>query len=98
MPGYSTYVIKPQLGNLTWATLQKPALVGDLLVSVHQTDANFMVNVTNPANVLATVCVPKLGSSSLQVVVDGRKVAGHLVSDYVCVANIGSGPHQVSRF
>lgn len=59
-PGYATWSVRPQLGNLTWASIKYPTLKGPLLVAVNQTALSFAVTVTAPGNTMGVVCVPLL--------------------------------------
>jgi len=98
--GYSLFRVKPQPGvGIITASAKVPTLSGWIFVNFQQNLTSFALQLTSPANMLATVCLPSLGSSDSSLLVDGVKVQGYVGSDYVCIDKIGSGngPRVITR-
>ena len=99
-PAFSSWSLKPQPGNVTWARVRVPTVAGGFDISVNQTTSmdilgsphdeavtsnmnatsttSIVVTVAPPANTQGRVCLPRLGSSSLQIVVDGHARNGQV--------------------
>ena len=103
-PGYSTWSISPQPGNLNWAQGQVPTPSGTPVVSRWQVGSNsssFELTMSAPSGTTGTVTVPELGSSRA-IAEDGKivwaggaAVAGASASDAngaVTFSNV-SGTH-----
>ena len=91
-PGYKKFEIKPQPGDVAEASISVPTHAGLIKASFTQSATMFELTLSPPANTMARVCLPKLGLTSTDVTVDGKKTAATAqTGDYVCVANIGSG-------
>lgn len=89
--GYARFDVKPQPGNVTSAQILLPTLAGALRVGFEQVVGKvFKVTLQPPANTLARVCLPKLGSRTRTLKVDSVTVAAVVQGDYLCVGGIGS--------
>lgn len=66
-----------------------------------QAPASFTLTIGAPANTHGTVCLPKLGSASATITVDGKPAVGYAESDwyYICIDGIAGSqtPHVVTR-
>lgn len=99
-PGYKTFVIKPQPGDVEEASISVPTHSGLIKASLkQQASQSFTLTLQPPANTVARVCLPKLGLASKDLVVDGTHTAAVEQGDYLCVDGIGSGsaPRVISR-
>jgi hypothetical protein len=101
-PGYMRFTCKPQPGPVEEAQIVFPTHSGLIKASfTQQPGTSFSLQLTPPANTLAKVCLPKLGSSSMSLDVDGAPTAGYAQGDYVCVEGIGSAadgtPRHITR-
>lgn len=105
-PGFKTFTVKPQPGNVTTASIKVPTLSGYIHVSMEQllpsspkNGGGMRVALLSPASTLATVCLTKLDVPGLELTVDGVATQGVEQGDYVCIAGLGSkvGGHVVSR-
>lgn len=75
-PGYSTWSIAPQPGNLSWAQGQVPTPAGTPVVSrwrVGDNTSSFELTMSAPKGTSGTVSIPELGSSRL-IAEDGKIV------------------------
>ena len=98
-PAFKTFQVKPQPGNLTWASIKVPTIAGFIAASFNSTAADFKLTLSVPANTKARVCLPTLGLAGTALQVDGKQIQGALERDYVCVDGVGSStaPHVVER-
>jgi len=100
-PGYKTYSLKPQPGNVTHASIKVPTLSGYIEVTLAQIPGKSISLVLRaPASTSATVCLPRLGSPSTSLLIDGKTAAGYVQRDYICVPGVGSsasGFRTISR-
>jgi len=98
-PGFRTWKVKPQPGNLTHFSSRSPALPGFFQIDVVQAPASFALTIGAPANTHGTVCVPQLGSASTTIIVDGKPAVGYAASDYICIDGVAGSqtPHVITR-
>jgi len=96
-PGYSRFEVRPQPGKLTWAELKLPVLSGFIHARVDRSVSEFKLALTVPGNTVASVCLPKLGDSALEIQLDGKSKTGFSSGDFVCFSDVGSGQHMVVR-
>ena len=98
-PAYREFMFMPQPGNVTSASMTLPTVAGSIQASFSQPadGGSFMVSLSSPGNTLATVCLPRLGSTSDNLEVDGKIEAGFARGDYACVRGLGPGKHMVMR-
>ncbi len=97
-PGFSTFLIKPQTGHLSYAAIRFPSIKGNIDVSF-QTDrgSHFSLKVLIPANTNATVLIPSLGSEHPGVKLDGQMYMGEVEGDFIRLEAIGPGSHKIER-
>jgi hypothetical protein len=97
-PGFARVRIKPQVGNLTRGSLDLPTVRGTIHVDFSRAkDKSFALNVRLPANVKAVVYLPRLGSESKNVIVDGKRTTGKIEGKFVVLDDVGSGSHRFER-
>ncbi|MGZ3962807.1 MAG: alpha-L-rhamnosidase-related protein [Flavisolibacter sp.] len=94
-PGYGKIIIKPQPGNLKWATLKLPTIRGEILASIKQEiGSSFELNISIPQNTTAKVSIPKIAEKYL-VTVDGKVVAEPKIeSSRIIIDEVASGAHS----
>ncbi|GEP95851.1 alpha-L-rhamnosidase-related protein [Chitinophaga cymbidii] len=85
-PGWSTFRIKPQPGNLPWASLQLPTIKGTIHMAFRQSAGEFLLNVSVPANTTAQVELPLKKGAVI-------RVNGNVVKQ---LTTLGSGEHEIS--
>jgi len=97
-PGFAKVQIKPQVGSLKRASLDLPTVRGTIGVDITAAQAeSFALNVRLPANTRAVVFLPRLGSTSRDVLMDGKRIAGTLNGEFVVIDDVGSGRHRLER-
>ena len=94
-PGWSRIEVRPQPGDLRWATIRVPSLRGPVEASFNQSAAAFRLALRVQDGVRATVCLPRLGLPGKAVRVGARVVEGRLDGDFVCVDTAGEGSKSV---
>ena len=62
-PGYKTWVIEPQIGDLTWAAGTVPTPYGPITVAWQKTAQGFHLEIDVPAETSGTVGVPRHSNS-----------------------------------
>ena len=92
-PAFSKISIKPQPGNLDWATLDMPTIKGTIHVDFQQQpDIFFKLNINIPANTTAKVYLPRL-TENKEVIFDGQKQEAKAEGKFLYIDNVGSGDH-----
>jgi hypothetical protein len=92
-PGFSKIQIKPQIGDLEFASLTMPTVRGPVSVSVEQDETYNRYVIEIPANTTVAVHIPAHAVSGNTVNVDGVDQQGVLDGDFVVFDEIGSGEH-----
>jgi alpha-L-rhamnosidase len=72
-PGYKTWVIEPQIGDLTWAAGTAPTPYGSITVVWQKTAQGFHLEINVPAETSGTVGVPRYSNSDA-VTDNGRAI------------------------
>ena len=93
-PGFGTFQIKPQVANLTYAKAKVPTIRGPVWVSVQQNEQEYTLDVTVPANSVATVYVPHFTESDT-VFFDDDDVRARVDGKFLVLDNVGSGDHSL---
>lgn len=93
-PAFRTVQIRPQPGNLEHAALDLPTVRGPIHVAFQAKPQQFVLTVRLPANTRAEVHLPRRGTTSSEVWVDGKKRKARIEGDFLVVEGIGSGEHQ----
>lgn len=97
-PGFAKVQIKPQVGSLASGSLDHPTVRGTIHVDFKSVPGeSFVLNVEIPANVNATVCLPRLGSNSPEVIANGEVAKGTIAGKFVTLDHVGSGRHRFER-
>jgi len=94
-PGFGKIRIKPQPGNLEWASLDLPTIRGTIHVDLNQKrGAFFRLSVNIPANTTAEVWLPRLGTQGTFLAIDGTKTDARAEGAWFILPNVGSGGHN----
>ncbi|MFI5066584.1 MAG: alpha-L-rhamnosidase C-terminal domain-containing protein, partial [Streptosporangiales bacterium] len=96
-PGYATWLVQPDPGDLTWAEGQAPTPHGAVQVSwAGESGAGqFSMSVTAPSGTTGTIAVPTYGAANPVVEVGGKVVWSG--GSFTATTGIG-GAHQDSRY
>ena len=95
-PGFAKVMIDPRVGTLGWADATIPTVRGPIRVRVtNDLRSPYLVEVTIPSNVTATIGAPSAGQSG-GLIVDGHLVHAEATNGRFYVAGIGGGHHTVA--
>ena len=72
-PGYRTWTIAPQMGNLDWAQGRVPTPAGPIVSRWRAGDSSFKLTTSAPAGTSGSVTVPLFGASG-EITENGRVV------------------------
>jgi len=96
-PGFAKVRIKPQVGDLKHGSLDQPTIRGTIRVRFTASTDRFTLHTTLPANVRARVYLPRMGSDSPNVAVDGTERRGRIHGKFIVLDDIPPGPHRFER-
>jgi alpha-L-rhamnosidase len=93
-PGFGKIIIKPQPGNLKWASVKIPTIRGEILTSLKQEIGSFFeLTISTPANTSAKVSMPEI-AENYSLTVDGKIISKPKVeSSRVIIDDVASGTH-----
>lgn len=92
-PGFDTFQIKPQIGNLTFATLKTPTIKGEIFVSYKKSDTDNAMEVIIPGGTTATVYVP-YDSLKPHLFIDGKINSTKRQKGFIIIKNVAAGRHK----
>lgn len=93
-PGFETFQIKPQLGNLTHASLKMPTIRGAVTVNYRKGPDSETMHVIIPGGTLATVYVPNRSVRS-GLFLDGKAIRSEVVNGFLRIQAVPSGEHTI---
>ena len=91
-PGFDTFQIKPQLGNLSYARLTTPTINGEVSVACKKKQDQHSMEVTIPGGTIATVYVPHYPQQP-QLRINGKKVSKAPQNGFFVIKNVRPGRH-----
>ena len=104
-PGYKTWIVQPQPGNLQWAEGQAPTPYGPITVKWGITSDRLVIEVSVPAGTSGTLAVPKSSAAGTLVLNNkpvwqsGRPVGNtykiQADSNYVYLNNVPGGTYRI---
>lgn len=89
--GWGKIRICPQTGGLEWAEIKIPTIRGTIKAAFRDTDKTFELDITLPANMLATVYLPVQSSERPAALMNGKFVAAQQSEGYWVIESVGSG-------
>ena len=93
-PGFGKIIIKPQPGDLKWASIKLPTIRGDIEASLKQKAGySFELDITIPANTTSKVYLPKI-AESYSLTVDGKILKDVATEGAWIVIDSSSGRHS----
>jgi alpha-L-rhamnosidase len=101
-PGYKTWLVEPQSGDLTWAKGRVPTPYGPIEVRWEKEGNEFILRVEVPEGTSGTVGVP-VSESPGMLLVNGRKLKGGTTisetaagrAGYAYVRGLAPGTYQI---
>jgi alpha-L-rhamnosidase len=93
-PGWTSFSVKPQIGNLNLASISVPTIKGTIQALYTQSDKSFEATINIPANTTAQIYLPLKGKK-YQVWQGDKKVKSHTAGQWVLLDNnVGSGEYR----
>jgi hypothetical protein len=92
-PGFNTFQIKPQIGDLTFAELKTPIIKGEVFVSYKKSDTENVMDIIIPGGATAIVYVP-YDSSKQHLFIDGKKNSAKPQKGFIIIKNVAAGKHE----
>ncbi len=94
-PGFETFQIKPQVGNLSFATLKTPTIKGEIFVSYKKNESSETMDVIIPGGASANIYVP-FDAAKRELYIDGKRSRDtYAENGFVCIKNMPAGKHQI---
>jgi hypothetical protein len=93
-PGWSTFLIQPQPGDLTDVQARVPTIKGEVSVSYRRDGRGYTLEVTIPENTTAEVSLPRLQGRLRRVKLDDHVIRVHKVAGSLYAGKLGSGTHR----
>lgn len=95
-PGWSSFRIKPQLGDLKTAAIRVPTIKGSIEVHYEQKAETFLMKATIPANSTADIVIPaKKSKGKVQLILDKELRTVQAFNGWIKLAGLGSGSHEI---
>ncbi|MFW6773941.1 family 78 glycoside hydrolase catalytic domain [Nocardioides sp. CPCC 205120] len=96
-PGYATFAVRPQPGDLEWGTIATPTVRGSVGVGFDRatSDGSLRLAVSVPGNTSADVSLPTEATGPVTVWVDGTPRSVTPVDGALTVPGVGAGCHVV---
>ena len=94
-PGFESFQIKPQLGNLTFAKLKTPTIKGAILVKYIKNKLADQLEIEIPGATTATIYMPFSNEKS-NLFLNGKPVAADKEEGFFILKNIHSGKHIIT--
>jgi hypothetical protein len=93
-PGFHKFEVRPQIGDLPYASIRVPTVKGAITVSIGQNREAYEAEVTVPANTKATVYLPAVPGGTDTLFVNNQKANFPLEDGHFVVA-LGAGTHRL---
>lgn len=94
IPGWGSFSVKPQIGDLSFASIDVPTVKGTIHAAYTQSDKEFKAILQIPANTLAQVYLPIKNQVKYQVLVDDKIAKFKVVGQLALISDVGSGEHR----
>ncbi|MDP4285254.1 MAG: alpha-L-rhamnosidase C-terminal domain-containing protein [Bacteroidota bacterium] len=91
-PGFDTFQVKPELGNLSFAELKTPTIKGAISVSCKKSELMDAMKVTIPGDTRANIYVA-FDSKKPDLIIDGQKSNLIPKDGFFIIKNVPAGKH-----
>ncbi len=92
-PGWSVFIVKPQIANLENASIVVPTIKGQITAVYTQKTDLFTMEIEIPANTWAQVHLPLKNEKKYEVLLDAMPIQTIKVGKTTVVSKLGSGKH-----
>lgn len=93
-PGFRQFEVRPQIGDLPYASIRVPTVKGTIVVSIGQNREAYEAEVTVPANTKATVYLPAVPGGTDTLFINSQK-SNFPLEDNCFVIELGAGTHRL---
>lgn len=93
-PGWSEFIVKPQIGNLEFARIKVPTIKGTINADYTQGKSSFHALINIPANTRAQVFLPLKKGRKYQLKMNGKVIKPSVRNETLLISNIGSGKYK----
>ena len=93
-PGFRKFVIRPQVGDLPYASIRVPCVKGAITVTLAQNREAYEAEITVPANTTAEVFLPAVPGGTDTLFVNNQKAIYPVEEGYFHIP-LGSGVHRL---
>ena len=93
-PGFRNFEVRPQVGDLPYASIRVPTVNGAIVVSLGQNREAYEVEITVPANTKGTVYLPAVAGGANTLFVNNQK-SNFPLEDECFVIELGAGTHRL---
>lgn len=95
-PGWETFRIKPQIGDLASASIKVPTIKGPVFANYEQNDHQFTMQINIPANTRADILVPvKSTKANVVLTINGEERVVSAVKGRARLIDVGSGEYFI---
>jgi hypothetical protein len=93
-PGFEMFQIKPQVGDLSFASLKTPTIKGEIFVSYKKNESSATMDVIIPGGTSATIYMP-FDAAKRELYIDGKRSRDmNFENGFVYIKNVQAGMHQ----
>lgn len=96
-PGFDTFQIKPQVGDLEFATLKTPSLKGTIIVTYQKSSSQHSLEVVIPGGTSVHLYMP-VGTGKNELWVDGQKKTIKSEAGYWLLRDLNPGRHLILSY
>lgn len=94
-PGFESFQVKPQLGDLTFAKIKTPTIKGPILVKYTKSRLSDQMEIEIPGAATANIFMP-FSEQKPNLLLDGKPVAADNEKGFFILKNIQSGKHIIT--
>ena len=93
-PGFRQFEVRPQMGDLPYASVRVPTVKGAIVVSVGQNREAYEAEVTVPPNTRATVYLPAVPGGTDTLFINSQ-ISNFPLEEGCFVVELGAGTHRL---
>ncbi len=93
-PGFREFEVRPQMGDLPYASIRVPTVKGAIVVSIGQNREAYEAEVTVPPNTKATVYLPAVPGGTDTLFINSQK-SNFPLEDGCFIVELGAGTHRL---
>lgn len=95
-PGWEIFRVRPQIGSLTWASINVPTIKGAIVVSCQQDQSTYTLDLVVPGNTAAIVELPLPAKAKPSVTINGELVNVKVLPGLLRFPLLNGGSYHVT--